>query len=590
MERIKLLDNNTSNKIAAGEVVERPFSVVKELVENSIDAGSKNITINIEEGGSKKIEITDDGRGIHKDDIELSFQTHATSKIANIEDVYHISSMGFRGEALASIGAVSKVRLISRTNEFDFGREIYINGGHIEYIKDQGANIGTKIEVNDLFYNVPARLKFLKSPQREGALISDIISRYAISFPNISFNLINNGKKVIFSYGNGKIEDAISSIYGKEVRNNTFSFESNHEDYSIKGFLGLETLFKGSRKDQSIFINNRYVKNKLISVAAENAFKSFITINKFPFFIIFININPELIDVNVHPTKSEVKFQNEREIFKGVFDSIHESIRKSKINNFNDISEEEIKYFDEIKETGENVGNVKESCLGEKNNAPSFVTIPLELTTKSQNEPYFIVEEKKERKLKELKIIGQYHKTYILCEDNENLFLIDQHAAHEKIIYENYIKELNEQKVASQLLITKIVIELSFEDFLIYEENKQIFKDSGFKIETFGEHTIKISEAPIFLGKIQLEDLFKDILDSIKSMGKTDNIHLRWRKIATIACRSAVKAMDTLSLPEITKLINDLTYLEDPFNCPHGRPTIIKYSLNDIEKSFKRID
>ncbi|MFA6939591.1 MAG: DNA mismatch repair endonuclease MutL [Clostridiaceae bacterium] len=588
MNRIKFLDGNTSNKIAAGEVVERPFSVVKELIENSIDAGSRNITIDITEGGEKSILIVDDGNGIYPDDIELAFKTHATSKIEKLEDIYQINSMGFRGEALASIAAVSKTKLISRTAEFDYGREILINGGYVDYIKDQGANKGTKIEVDDLFYNVPARLKFLKSPQRESALISDIVSRYSVSYPEISFTLISNSRKVIETYGNGNREDAILSIYGKSIRENLFSFNQDFGDYSVFGYLGSEELFRGSRNNQSIFINNRYIKNKTIDAAAENAFKSFITINKFPFFIIFIKINPELIDVNVHPTKSEIKFWDEREIYRGVFDSVHEAIRNSKINKFNDIP------IDEIKEKTE---EKKEYSIPEINKlqgsaemkAPIYVNVPIDFT-QEKKEDYIENNKIGERKLPQLRIIGQYHKTYIICEDNENLYLIDQHAAHEKILYEKYMKEIKNEDVAVQVLLSGIVIELSYEDFIIYKENKDIFENSGFKIEVFGENTIKISEAPIFIGKVQLEGFFKDMLDNISSMGHGDREEIKWRKIATMACKAAVKANDSLSLDEIKKLIDDLSYIDDPFNCPHGRPTIIKFSLSDMEKKFKRIE
>lgn len=600
MKRIKFLDGTTANKIAAGEVVERPFSVVKELIENSIDAGSRNITIDITEGGEKSIIIVDDGNGIHPEDIEIAFKTHATSKIEKLEDIYNINSMGFRGEALASIAAVSKTKLISRTAEFDYGREILINGGYIDYVKDQGANKGTRIEVKDLFYNVPARLKFLKSPQRESALISDIVSRYAISYPEISFTLISNTRKVTSTYGNGNREDAILSIYGKSILENLFSFHQDYGDFSVSGYLGGEELFRGSRNYQSIFINNRYIKNKTIDAAAENAFKSFITINKFPLFIIFININPNLIDVNVHPTKSEIKFWDEREIYRGVFDSVHEAIRKSKINKFNDISldepEENAAEAAEIQNDKKEIRTPDKAILPDiKKNpdiserVPVYVNIPIDFTSEKK-EAYGEKQKEKERKLPELKIIGQYHKTYIICEDEENLYLIDQHAAHEKILYEKYMKEIKNEDVAVQVLLSGIVIELSYEEFVLYQENKNIFKDSGFKIELFGDNTIKISEAPIFLGKVQLEGFFKDMLDNVRSMGKGDREEIKWRKIATLACKAAVKANDSLSFAEIRKLIDDLSYINDPFNCPHGRPTIIKFTLNDMEKKFKRIE
>lgn len=576
MKRIKYLDDKTASKIAAGEVVERPFSVVKELIENSIDAKSLNISIDIIDGGQKSITIVDDGNGIYPDDIEIAFKTHATSKIEKIEDIFEIQSMGFRGEALASIAAVSKTKLVSKVFGFDYAREIFINGGYVDYIKDQGGNIGTTIQVTDLFFNVPARLKFLKSNQREATLISDIVSRYSIAHPEIAFTLTSNGRRVIKTYGNGNREDAILAIYGKSTKENVFSFTGENSNFSLFGYLGNEELFRGSRINQSIFINDRYIKNKTINAAVENAFKSFITINKFPFFILFIKIRPDLIDVNVHPTKSEIKFWDEREIYKGVFHSVHEAMRKSKINKFNDLPMEEVTKIIETEN--------KEIRYDDK----VYVNVPIDLTYEKKQE--FKGCEVKEKKLPDLKLIGQYNKTYIICEDSENLYLIDQHAAHEKILYEKYMDEIRKEDVIVQVLLKGVVIELSFEDYLLFEENINLFKQTGFDIKLFGQNTISIKGAPIFLGKVEIEGLFKEMLDNLKSMGEGAKEEIRWRQIATLACRSAVKAKDKLNSIEIENLIQDLSYLNDPYNCPHGRPTIIKFTLNDIEKKFKRVN
>ena len=334
MVRINLLDIDTSNKIAAGEVVERPSSVVKELVENSIDANASNITIEIEEGGSALIRIIDDGDGIYEEDVEKAFMPHATSKIKNANDIYSISTLGFRGEALPSIAAVSKVDVKTKTEGKDYGKELIIEGGKNIDFKDCGCNKGTTIEVRDIFYNVPARKKFLKSTAREGAIIADIINRIAIANSNISFKFYNSGKKVLQTYGNGNLKDVLRTVYGKTISNSLLYFENATDAYTIYGYIGKEDIARGSRNNQSIFVNNRYIKNKTIVAAVENAFKSFSTVNKFPFFTLFIEVYPELVDVNIHPTKAEVKFENERLLFKLIFDAVHKALKEDVFDSF----------------------------------------------------------------------------------------------------------------------------------------------------------------------------------------------------------------------------------------------------------------
>ncbi|MCM8710656.1 DNA mismatch repair endonuclease MutL [Clostridium sp. SYSU_GA19001] len=616
MKRINVLDINTSNKIAAGEVVERPFSVVKELVENSLDAQAKNITIEIVEGGQKSIKITDDGDGIHPEDIEKAFLPHATSKIQYIDDIYKVNTFGFRGEALASIAAVSEVNIKSRTAEFDYGKELTISGGKVNYIKDVGINIGTCIEVKDLFFNVPARLKFLKSPQRETALINDIVERLALINPSVSFKLFNNNNKVLSTFASSNLTDTIRTIYGKNIQENIMYFENHSDMASVYGYIGNAEISKGSRNNQSIYVNKRYIKNKLITTAVENAFKSFLTINRFPFFILFLDIFPEFIDVNVHPTKSEIKFKDDRFIFKLVFDAVHEAIRRNLRNSF-DIPSEDI--F-EMKPT-------------EEFDSKTLVQIPLDLKenyvfnnklfkdnnslqdvayTKIENNNYlkessadFLVEnsiiqtemnnstkinlEYKEAKFPELNVIGQFNATYILAQYGEELYILDQHAAHEKILFEKYIEEVKNGQVIAQVLAAPEVIELSTENFIVYSENIEIFKTTGFNIEIFGKNTISIREVPIILGEISIRSLFLDIIDNIKIMGTGEATEVKYDKIAKLACKSAVKANDKLSILEMKSLVNKLRFINNPFTCPHGRPTIIKITLNEIEKRFKRI-
>ncbi|MGO5075567.1 DNA mismatch repair endonuclease MutL [Clostridium sporogenes] len=663
MRKINLLDLETTNKIAAGEVIERPFSVVKELVENSIDANAKNITIEIEDGGQKLIKIIDDGEGIYPIDIKNAFLPHATSKINSIEDIYKISTMGFRGEALASISSVSKTKLKSRVASYNFGKEICIEGGKIEYLKDTGCNVGTTIEVSDLFYNVPARLKFLKSTRSDSTAISDIVNRFILAHPDISFNLINKGKQSIKSYGTGNLKDSVRCVYNKTISENLINFESHKDIISVYGFIGKPEISRKSRTNQSIFVNKRYIKSKFITAAVENAFKSFLTVNSYPFFVIFIDIFPEYIDVNVHPTKSEVKFKDERAMFKAIFDAVHEAIKgelKESFTNF--FNKEDINIYDSEKSIGETIKTEKEE-----------VQIPIDLNTNNkihifgnninsstktnnieptkdeniegknifkinnnssiskQDEVYYnkknteylnsnnnkeensskqgnknpntlylnenvtasssinIKENKPTNFYIDMKIIGQFNNTYILIEKDKELYIIDQHAAHEKVLFEKFKSEIEKGYVISQILLSPVVIELLEDEFNTYEENKYIFKNSGFLVEAFGEYTINIKEVPLILGKPNVENLFMDILYNLKNMKSKETSTIKYNAIATLACKSAVKANDNLKDEEIKKLIEDMLILDTPYTCPHGRPTMIKFTLKDLEKKFKRI-
>ncbi|MGG7164150.1 DNA mismatch repair endonuclease MutL [Clostridium ihumii] len=636
MKRINILDKETCNKIAAGEVVERASSVVKELVENSIDAGSKNIVIEVEDSGNRLIRISDDGSGIHKDDIEKAFLPHATSKIQEIEDIYKINSFGFRGEALASISSISRVNLKSKTASEDFGKEIIIEGGEIKDIVDAACNDGTTIEVRDLFYNVPARQKFLKSPQRESSLISDLVLRLALGNYGVSFKLTNNGKKTVSTYGSENLEDAIHILYGKEVSKNIVPFETHSDILSVYGFIGNSEISRGSRNRQSIFVNKRLIKSSTITAAVENAFKSFLTVNKFPFFVLFLDIFPEYIDPNVHPTKAEIKFYDERSIFKFIFDSVHSALRNYMKENFSFTEdgviefkkEEETKFKQEVLhddflekkidiqyvpidlKSDSTIGKEEKASYKVENDNKIFEKIQVkdavwENEDKSKEE--IITKEKEKLSLEKeevvkktenkeivpkfgyVKIIGQFNNTYIIAECNNELILIDQHAAHEKYMFEKYKKSIESFEVISQVLLTPIVIELSFDEAPYYEENKDVFKKAGFNIEDFGNNTISIREVPMFLGKPDVKSLFYDILEDLKNMGNGSTVEVKYNKIASLACKAAVKANNKLSQIEMEKLIDDLRYMDDPFTCPHGRPTMIKMTLNEIEKKFKRI-
>lgn len=556
----------------------------------------------------------------------------------------------FRGEALPSIAAVSKVSLKSKIQEEDFGREIIIEGGEILSFNECGINKGTSIEVKDLFFNVPARKKFLKTSSREASLISDIVSRIALANPSISFKLFNNGKKILNTYGNSNLLDVTRTIYGKNIGENIIYFEHSEDTLTLYGYIGKEVIARGSRNNQNIFVNGRYIKNRTLVVAVENAFKSFSTVNKFPFFILFIEVYPENIDVNIHPSKAEIKFKDERLIFKKVFDTVHEALRNEIFKEF-EVKKDENTNFkkDEFKEISFDIKDDYEKKertkvtlpvdlnyertyskdyenIYEKEYSNSSSSKYLEETKTNNNVNYNNIDSKESNTLNEnftlrenfykdnvldekiskipkedlsnknsneripkfppLRIIGQFNKTYILGEYDEVLYIIDQHAAHEKILFEKYFKSIEEGSIIIQPLLVPEIIDLTLDDFSYYEENKEIFKNAGFTLEEFGGNSLALKEVPYFLGKLDAKGLFLSILDNIKELGSGKTPEVKYNKIATMACKAAVKGHDLLSEQEMIKLVEDLRYINDPFHCPHGRPTIIKFTNYDLEKNL----
>lgn len=622
VKRINILDENTSNKIAAGEVVERPSSVVKELIENCIDAKAKNITIEVRDGGTSLIKITDDGTGIYPDDIEKAFMAHATSKIRNTDDIFAIKSLGFRGEALPSIASVSKIQIRSKCRELESGVQLNIDGGEITNKTETACADGTIIKVNDLFYNVPARKKFLKSTSREMSLISDIVNRIAICYPEISFKLYNGTKKVLHTYGTGNLIDVLRTIYGKNICEQLIYFEEHNDIYSVYGYIGREEISRGSRNNQSIFVNKRYVKDRKLTVAVENAFRSFSTVNKFPFFILFVESYPELIDVNIHPTKSEVKFKDDRTAFKIIFDTVHKALRDDVQGTFmEDIASpvEEKKEYEDVSflKEDEKINLFNDSVRKIENFTPESVKEEVLEAAKNISHDNYIIPEKRVEytspieeekthhdvkwysysrdnnemipKIPDLRVIGQFDRTYIIAEYNKTLFLIDQHAAHEKCLFENYYNKILKGSIEVQSLLVPELVDLSYDDFSIFEENKDVFLGAGFVIEEFGDTTVSIKEVPYFLGKALSRSLFLEIIDNLRKLGSGSTAEVKYNRIATKACKAAIKAHDELSMDEMYALLEKMKYMEDPYHCPHGRPTIIKFSLNEIEKRFRRI-
>ena len=607
MGRVNILDISIANKIAAGEVVERPAAIVKELVENSIDAKAKNIVIQIHGGGKELIKISDDGEGIHNDDIEKIFLPHATSKIQKEEDLYNINSLGFRGEALPSIASVSKVFLKSRSDEFNYGMSIQIDGGIIIDKCECACNVGTEIEVRDLFYNTPARFKFLKSENRETAIIRDVVTKLAISNYEISFEYMVNDKLVFKTTGKS-LRDAIINIFGLNVLENLFFVENNCEKLNIFGYIGDINFCKSSRNNQYFFVNNRIVKNKNLMLSIENAYRNYMTVNKFPFFILFLSVNSKDIDVNIHPTKAEIKFEDEKIVYgflyKTCINELNDYLSNSTLvkknylgdisplensNNFNltqskitPLSKEEVQ--DLIKKRENDLYNQTI-----ENEIPyNLVSKEFDKNQLENLEENFKFEILKEDNFSDFKIIGQYNNTYIIGEWYKCLYIIDQHVAHEKILFEEFIQRIKTKTIVRQLILP-IIVNLEQLEYATYKSNKDCFEKCGFSIEDFGENSIIIREVPFEFKDCDVKSLILEIISNIDNFGSGTLDEVKYNLIATKACKSAVKANCQLNMDEIKILLSKLMELENPFTCPHGRPIIIKFSLVEIEKMFKRV-
>ncbi len=608
MSRVNILDAAIYNKIAAGEVVERPSAIVKELVENSIDAHAKNITIEISGGGRDLIRVTDDGEGIYQDDIEKIFLPHATSKIKSEEDLFNITSLGFRGEALPSIASVSKVFLKSRSKEFDFGTSLRVHGGEVIEKGECTCSIGTEIEIQDVFFNTPARFKFLKNENRETAIVRGIVTQLALSNYEISFEYISNGK-LVFKTNGKSLRDAIINIFGISILENLFFVENNCEKMNIFGYIGDINFCKSSRNGQYFFVNNRIIKNRSLVLSIENAYRNYITVNRFPFFVLFLNVDPQEIDVNIHPTKTEIKFENEKLIYsflyKTCIDGLNDCLSNSTLVKKNELSkilysnnsnvsnfiQPVIKPFSKA-EIQEFINKRKDSLM----NPIIESTVPYNLVNVSEFDKDHVEtleENSKFEKLEEevssdFKIIGQYSNTYIIGEWYNCLYIIDQHVAHEKVLFEEFINKVRNQNVLRQFIIP-VIVELDDLEYTLFKSNVQHFMKCGFSIEEFGDTSIVVREVPFEFKDCDVKSLILDIIQNIENFGNGALDEVKYDLIATKSCRSAVKANCKLNMSEIKILLSRLMKLENPFTCPHGRPIIIKFSLNDIEKMFKRV-
>ena len=581
MGNIVLLDDLTINKIAAGEVIERPLNVVKEVVENSIDAGATKITIEIKRGGKQLIKVVDNGKGIQKDDMDIALERHATSKLRKIEDLENIYTMGFRGEALASISAVSKLTMISRTNKDDFGNKIIAEAGDIIQREETGSPIGTTIIVENLFFNVPVRYKFLKQDATEFKYIKDWVQKAVFSNPSISFKLINEDKVVFQSNGNGKIEDIIYSIYGKELKENIVKVDFEEEGIKVTGVIGNTRIARDSRKDQIIFLNKRNIRNQILTNSAYQAFKGSIGIGKYGFFILNLEMPANFYDINVHPTKMEVRFVDDDKIYKIFYHAIKNAMLTKEFLGNTQVEKNEEYVANEFKFLTNHF--TKETNT---NNYFSRLTVNANKSINILEEKDDLIYRQNKRDV-QYKYIGIIFRTFIIVEIEDQLYLIDQHAAHERLLYEQ-IKEnyKNNMSSNSQMMLVPEIYNLTHKEFEFVTQNIEMFKIYGFDIELFGSNSVKINGIPDIEYRSKSKNIFLEVLDEMITNERVSLKDVEERFIATVACKAAVKANMDLNQHEVDYLIQNLLKLKNPYTCPHGRPTTIKFSKDELFKNI----
>lgn len=695
MPQIHLLSQETIDKIAAGEVIERPSSVVKELVENAIDAQATAITVEIKEGGTSLIRITDNGCGIPADQVKIAFLRHSTSKISSALDLMNVSSLGFRGEALSSISAVSRVELITKTANELCGVRYQIEGSKEIGLEEIGAPDGTTFLVKDLFYNTPARKKFLKTPQTEAAYISDVVEHLALSHPDITFKFINNNQTKLHTSGNGNRKDLIYHIFGREIASALLEVDYECEFFHVSGYIGKPVITRGNRNYENYFINGRYIKSSLLSKAIEEGYKNFLMQHQYPFTVLYFTFDQSTLDVNVHPSKMELRFDHNQEIYKQLYDVIYGALAHR--NLIPDVPVEEQKekreervYKDPIPEPFEKrriqeirnaitkdspyelryperfhqqpkPQNVQTGQTGQQIKHPGVInithgahlvredgftsglmpqktenaveqaqdpqsqeyaaaeqllvlqgqehtgqeaSIPAQGSGQqaAQKEPEAVQEQYEEITLssispdfmtqaakKEHRIIGQLFDTYWLIEYDEKLYIIDQHAAHEKVLYERTMARLREKDYTSQILSPPLILSLDAKEQEALERFREPIEKLGYEVEHFGGKEYMINAIPGNLFNLDMKDLFIEMLDDFSNMSGRETPELILEKVASMSCKAAVKGNNRLSMPEIQSLIDELLTLDNPYNCPHGRPTIISMTKYELEKKFKRI-
>lgn len=675
MPHIHVLDQITIDKIAAGEVIERPASIVKELVENAIDAGSTSVKIEIKDGGISFIRITDNGCGIPQDEVQRAFLRHSTSKIETVEDLSHIASLGFRGEALSSIAAVTRTELITKTADAEFGTRYVIEGGKEVSLEDTGAPNGTTFLVHQLFYNVPARRKFLKTPMTEAGHVQDLLMHLALSHPEVAFQFLNNGQEKLRTSGNGKLKDVIYNVYGRDVAANLIEIDYEKNGIHITGYLGKPIITRGNRNFENFFVNGRYVKSAMISKSVEDAYRDFVMQHKFPFAVLHFHLSGENVDINVHPTKMELRFSRQQEVYNTVFEAVHRTLLEPELIQKAEVPDpveqspfllrprkenEKVTAAELIKESRETVKDdvqdedyfirkMKERVLSYHNRSSSAEVADRKEIFRADEQKDKIAEHVKyavetadktvapettaavqksepaaatsadttsnhgatdakpdpgtgtqmdlfeENFLKrdiraEYKLIGQVFDTYWLVEFKDNLYIIDQHAAHERVLYERTLREMKSREFTSQYLSPPIILSLSMQEAQLLNENMDRFSRIGFEIEPFGGEEYAVRAVPDNLFSIAKKELLMEMIDDLtEGLSTSMTPELIDEKVASLSCKAAVKGNNRLSAQEVDKLIGELLTLDNPYHCPHGRPTIIAMTKRDLEKKFKRI-
>lgn len=616
MASIKVLPKETVELIAAGEVVIRPSAVVKELIENSIDAGANNISIEIKDGGVRLIRVTDNGRGMNSEDLPLAFIPHATSKISKIDDLETLHTFGFRGEALASICAVSKCEVITKQENELTGLRYEIEGGVEKSITEVGAPCGTTIIARDLFYNTPARLKFLKSFTTESSYVSEVVENAVLSYPSIAFSLIVNGRNVIKSSGNGDLSECIFRLYGKDAYDSMLPIDFQEENMHIYGLYAKPEYFKANRNSEKFFVNLRPVKSRIISKAVESSYDSYLMNHQFPFVVIFIDLPADEIDVNVHPQKSEIRFNEEQKVHNIVYNAVLSHLKSremiktvtldKKVQESENLNEDIIPEKkdttsnDTSKEAQKVINQEADKTFANIRYAEPFETKRLVKENAEYLAKHPVVTESKQLDLFEEKllsanirdeyhIIGQVFDTYWMVSYKDTMLIIDQHAAHEKVLFERFYSQINNNSIVSQLCSPSIILTLSGIEESVLIQNMGEFQKAGFEIEHFGGRDYALKAVPEVLKTINEADLFKEMLSDIENYHPKDLSKTIYDRIATMACKAAVKGNMRLSYEEATALIYELLELDNPYHCPHGRPTIIKMTKDELEKKFKRI-
>ncbi len=590
------MDEITVQKIAAGEVIERPASVVKELVENSIDASPSRIEIEIKNGGRQLIRVTDDGFGMDREDAVLAIERHTTSKINSADDLWQLSTLGFRGEALATIATVSQFELVSKTKEHDFGTQIEVKGGLIQKVKDVGAPDGTTIKVQDLFFNTPARLKYLKTIPTETTYINEIISRLALGYPEISFRLQHHEYELLFTPGKGDLYETMVAVFGGETAKEMIPVNYQENSFKIRGYIGKPSVAKNNRNNEIFFVNRRYFHSRTLSAAVEKAYHTLLPIARYPFVLLFLEIDPQAVDINVHPTKMEVRFSNDSDLYKACYHSIRKTLTDNSLISEWIAPEEDLlalKYQTptinvKAVQSVENLAiNYQEAIIGPKEVASvSETTIPLNeyqpagkvipLTAEPVAAQNFYVFPK------------AVLNTYIIAQDEKGLLFIDQHAAHERILFERYMQRTKEFLGAQALLIPETV-NLNYAQFKVVSDRLPLFADLGFEIETFGGQTIILRSVPLTLVNLNYQQIIIDLVDQFIEFEIFKNpAEIKEAFITTMACRTAIKAGDNLNLLEMEALVKDLFKCENAYTCPHGRPTVFRISHDELGKKFLR--